>query len=133
MKAAAILFAIALVMWVAVIMLRDNRAHGQDCELGAWGCQHHENHGEYQGWRAKNGGGCCNGEDCRPVRARPDGDGGWSIWVPEFREWLPVPDYAVGAPDKFKDGRSHACTSKPGKSWPSAFHIFCFSGTGSKS
>ena len=70
--------------------------------------------------------------DCRPVRARVEDDGNWSVWIPEFRRWVPVPAFAVGEPDRFGDGRSHVCSTKPLPTLP-VFHIFCFSPTGSKS
>lgn len=108
-------------------------ARADDCELGAFGCGHQEQHHQYQQWKPKSGkGSCCNGDDCRPVRARLEDDGSWSVWIPEFRRWLPVPAFAVGDPDRFGDGRSHVCSSKPAP--PSqVFHIYCFSPTGSKS
>lgn len=109
------------------------RAQAQDCEYGAFGCGHAEQHHQYQEWKPTTGkGNCCNGEDCRPVRARTEDDGSWSIWIPEFRRWIPVPAFAVGEPDRFGDGRSHVCSTKPMLTVP-VFHIFCFSPTGSKS
>lgn len=92
------------------------------CEEGAYGCGHAENHELYKDWKnTKTGGSCCNGEDCRPVRATKDEDGDWRIFIPEFknvtvghalqRGWLYVPPSQVQAPDRFRDGRSHACTS----------------------
>ena len=110
-----------------------SRAQVQDCEYGAFGCGHAEQHHQYQEWKPSTGkGSCCNGEDCRPVRARSEDDGSWSVWIPEFRRWMPVPAFAVGEPDRFGDGRSHVCSTKPLPALP-VFHIFCFSPTGSKS
>ena len=110
-----------------------SRAQVQDCEYGAFGCGHAEQHHQYQEWKPSTGkGSCCNGEDCRPVRARVEDDGSWSVWIPEFRRWVPVPAFAVGEPDRFGDGRSHVCSTKPLPTLP-VFHIFCFSPTGSKS
>ena len=104
-----------------------------DCEYGAFGCGHAEQHHQYLEWKPTTGkGSCCNGEDCRPVRARVEDDGSWSVWIPEFRRWVPVPAFAVGEPDRFGDGRSHVCSTKPLPTLP-VFHIFCFSPTGSKS
>jgi hypothetical protein len=117
----------------AVTAVPSRPAKAQDCELGAFGCGHAAQHEQYEGWQPKNGkGSCCSGEDCRPVRARAEWDGSWSVYIPEFHRWLPVPDYAVGEPDRFGDGRSHVCTSRPMPPSPT-FHIFCFSPTGSKS
>lgn len=115
----------------AVSMCTPKPTRAQDCEYGAFGCGHAEQHEQYQQWKPKSGNGsCCNGDDCRPVRARLEDDG-WTVWIPELGQWVPVPPYAVGDPDRFGDGRNHVCTSppRPGQS----FHIFCFSPTGSKS
>lgn len=129
------------VAWLGVVALiaawtmptSSSRAQTQDCEYGAFGCGHAEQHHQYQEWKPRTGkGNCCNGEDCRPVRAREEEDGSWSVWIPEFRRWVPVPAYAVGEPDRFGDGRSHVCTTKPMPMLP-VFHIFCFSPTGAKS
>jgi hypothetical protein len=110
-----------------------SQAQTQDCEFGAFGCGHAEQHHQYRDWKPSTGkGSCCNGEDCRPVRARVEDDGSWSVWIPEFRRWVPVPTFAVGEPDRFGDGRSHVCSTKPLPALP-VFHIFCFSPTGSKS
>lgn len=129
MKAVVILFGIALLMGAAIAIKKGRAA---DCEYGAFGCGHHENHLQYEGWKTKTNGSCCNGDDCRPVRARPEDDGTWSVWIPEFRQWIGVPSYAVGEPDRFGDGRSHVCSSRPVVGLP-VFQIFCFSPTGSKS
>lgn len=123
------------VMLVAAMALQAPRgkAQAQDCEYGAFGCGHAEQHHQYQDWKPTTGkGNCCNGEDCRPVRARTEEDGSWSVWIPEFRRWIPVPAFAVGEPDRFGDGRSHVCSTKPLMTVP-VFHIFCFSPKGSKS
>lgn len=111
----------------------DVPAQSQDCEYGTFACGHAETHHLYQDWKPNTGkGNCCNGEDCRPVRARTEEDGSWSVWIPEYRRWIPVPEFAVGSPDRFGDGRSHVCSSQPLPTLP-VFHIFCFSPTGSKS
>ena len=124
---------LVLVMLVASVMMPASRSRAQDCEYGAFGCGHAEQHHQYQEWKPSTGkGSCCNGEDCRPVRARVEDDGSWSVWIPEFRRWVPVPAFAVGEPDRFGDGRSHICSTKPQPALP-VFHIFCFSPTGSKS
>lgn len=130
MKTAALLFAIVLIVGAAISAMH-NRARAQDCEVGAFGCGHQKQHHQYEGWRTKTNGSCCSGEDCRPVRARLEDDG-WSVWIPEFGRWVPVPAFAVGEPDRFGDGRSHVCSSRPVIGLP-VFHIFCFSPTGSKS
>lgn len=36
-----------------------------------------------------------------------------------------MPSFAVGDPDRFGDGLSHVCSSKPDPDKP-LFHIFCF-------
>jgi hypothetical protein len=127
------LFSAFLLVLVLGPFVTPRGAQAQDCELGEFGCGHAQQHREYEGWKPKsNNGNCCNGEDCRPVRARAEWDGSWSVWIPEFSRWLPVPDFAVGEPDRFGDGRSHVCSSRPMPPSPT-FHIFCFSPTGSKS
>ncbi len=102
-------------------------SQAQDCEYGTFGCGHHENHDAYKQWFSPKGASCCSGEDCRPVRARQRIDGDWEIWIPEVRMWLLVAPDKLDAPDKFKDGRSHACTSKPGNSMMPIPIIYCFS------
>ncbi len=112
------------------LMLMFGRVSAQpaDCVVGAYGCGHEENHDQYKDWKQEGGMSCCSGEDCRPVRAKQDADGNWLIWIPELRRWDPVPADAMQEPDRFHDGRSHACTSKPtnpmagGRVW-----IYCFS------
>lgn len=121
---------VALLPVVVAAALASARA--QACEFGAFGCGHGEQHHEYKDWRMRNGASCCSGEDCRPVRAILEDDGTWSVYIPEFRRWVPVPAYAVGDPDRFGDGRNHVCSSKPVVGMP-GFHIYCFSPTGSKS
>ena len=123
-----------LMVLIAAGMMPTSRSQAQtDCEYGAFGCGHAEQHHEYLEWKPTTGkGSCCNGEDCRPVKARVEDDGSWSVWIPEFRRWVPVPAFAVGEPDRFGDGRSHVCSTKPVAALP-VFHIFCFSPTGSKS
>lgn len=115
----------------ALFILLSGSLAAQDCEYGAFGCGHQENHEQYQGWKNGTGGSCCNGKDCRPVRARQEDTGEWSIWVPELRRWEKVPFYAVQAPDRFHDGRSHACTADP-NNWRiiqtiSPLPVYCFS------
>lgn len=100
-------------------------ARAQDCQPGAFGCGHHQGHDIYKGWKSGKGVSCCSGQDCRPIRAKQDVNGGWHIYIPEFRQWWPVPASAMLPPDKFGDGRSHACTSDPlGPVVPLA--VFCF-------
>lgn len=71
---------------------------------------------------------CCNGLDCRPVRARQDAYGDWSVvWIPEYREWVPVPASAMLPPDQFGDGRSHLCSSDPLDLRLPTMAIYCFS------
>jgi hypothetical protein len=89
------------------------RATAQDCETGTFGCGHHPNHDDYKEWTSPTGMSCCNGQDCRPVRAQLEMSGQWSIWIPEYRQWVPVPATAKMEPDKLHDGRSHACTADP--------------------
>jgi hypothetical protein len=42
----------------------------EGCELGAFACEHEQNHDQYKGWTDMDGAFCCNGQDCRPVRAQ---------------------------------------------------------------
>lgn len=72
---------LAVLSLLAIVERGESRAH--DCEIGAFGCGHTEQHHEYEGWKTRNGASCCSNEDCRPVRARLDDDG-WSVWIPEF-------------------------------------------------
>jgi hypothetical protein len=104
-----------------------SKASAADCEVGAFGCGHHELHDKYKEWQRPDvGGSCCNNMDCRAVRARPDGDGGWEIYLPEYRRWKAVPRKVTMKPDMFKDGRSHVCTGHPG-SWSfEELPIYCF-------
>lgn len=83
-------------------------------------------HEPYTNWRAPDGGSCCNGNDCRPARARQREDGTWQVWI--AGAWRKVPARALLEPDKLKDGRSHVCN--PAYS-PDV--IYCFSPTGPKS
>jgi hypothetical protein len=125
---------LVVAMLIAAGTMPISRSQAQaDCEYGAFGCGHAEQHHQYLEWKPTTGkGSCCNGDDCRPVKARVEDDGSWSVWIPEFRRWVPVPAFAVGDPDRFGDGRSHVCSTKPLPTLP-VFHIFCFSPTGSKS
>ena len=104
---------VALLALIAAWMMPISRSQAQpDGEYGAFGCGHDEQHHEYLEWKPTTGkGSCCNGEDCRPVKARFEDDGSWSVWIPEFRRWVPVPAFAVGEPDRFGDGRSHVCST----------------------
>ena len=80
---------LALVVLVAagVMPASPSRAQPQDCEYGAFGCGHAEQHHQYLEWKPSTGkGSCCNGDDCRPVKARSEDDGSWSVWIPEFRQ-----------------------------------------------
>lgn len=103
----------AFLLGVAFTLLLMASAMAQEPEVGTFGLGHSENHEQYKEWSNKAGGSCCNGQDCRPVRARADMDGKWSIWIPELRTWVPVPERAMLEPDKLHDGRSHACTADP--------------------
>lgn len=120
-------------IFLGLLCLLAYAALAQDCEVGTFGCNHHENHDAYKGWTNRQGGSCCNGKDCRPVRAKQDLDGNWLIYIPELKTWLQVPPQALLPPDKLKDGRSHACTSLPGNPMMPVPVIYCFSPTGSKS
>lgn len=108
------------------------RATAQEPEVGTFGYQHMQNHEQYKEWHNSSGMSCCNGQDCRPIRARPEGDDKWSIWIPEFKQWVPVPASAELKPDILHDGRSHACTADP-HAWleygqdPKKLPIYCFS------
>jgi|GEM_PF-3165290 len=117
-------------------------AHAEDCQEGAYGCGHQENHEKYKNWNARpmsrdgkptKDGNCCNGEDCRPVRARQGLDGGWEFWLPEWGKWVAVPQDAVDQPDRFHDGRSHACTSTLSPLLPGNIRVYCFSPAQQKS
>ena len=109
MRNGALLILLSLALPAAVLM----PARAQDCETGTFGCGHHANHEQYKDWTNQAGMSCCNGQDCRPIRARPEGEGKWSIWIPEYRSWVPVPASAKLGADLLKDGRSHACTANP--------------------
>lgn len=121
-------------------------ARSQDCQEGAYGCRHQENHDKYKDWKNENtGGSCCNGQDCRPVKATKDEEGNWRIFIPELKDvtisdairkgWLYVPPSQVQKPDLWHDGRAHACTSPvypPGSPAIAGFgyqpipNVYCF-------
>lgn len=119
-------------------------SRAQDCEVGSFGCGHEQMHEQYKDWNGRklgpNGlgglGSCCSGTDCRPVRARQDMAGNWQIWIPELHRWADVPESAMNEPDRFHDGRSHACTADP-LNWSrygtSPLPIYCFSPAEQKS
>ena len=115
-------------------------ARDDACDYGAFGCGHAQYHELYKNWNARpvpgssGKGNCCNGQDCRPVRADQDATGNWSIWIPEWHDWVKVPPAAVDTPDRFHDGRSHACTSTPYRDRPGKYLvIYCFSPAQQKS
>ena len=122
----------AIIPWLLVVLgilgvlAFAPKARAQDCEMGAFGCQHQENHEQYKGWTDNRGGSCCSGEDCRPIRARHE-ERGWQIYIPEMRRWIDVPQSALMPPDRFNDGRSHACTSKPNNPMMPEPKVYCFS------
>ena len=61
---------LVLVMSIAawVMPTAPNPAKAQDCEYGAFGCGHAEQHHQYLDWKPNTGKGyCCYGDDCRPV------------------------------------------------------------------
>jgi hypothetical protein len=107
------MLALAFIAGFVAALLLVSHAMAQEPEVGTFGYGHMENHEQYKDWHNASGMSCCNGQDCRPVRARPDGDGKWSIWIPEYHAWVPVPASAKLQPDLLKDGRSHACTADP--------------------
>jgi hypothetical protein len=123
--------------WAESYAQPNAQLYAQDCEYGQFGCGHHENHEEYLKWKTPQGGSCCNGKDCRPVRAKQDHTGAWLIYIPELKDtshdpWVLVPPAALQSPDRFKDGRSHACTADPAN-WSRYFQynptlpVYCFS------
>lgn len=141
MRAILLLFALALVAGAVISAVK-----AQDCEEGAYGCGHQENHDKYKGWKSNSGGSCCDGKDCRPVHARQDEDGRWEVYIPEFKGmthgdylvkgWLKIPPSQVQAADRWKDGRSHICTSPiyapdspvaRGFQYPVLPNTYCFS------
>lgn len=100
MKAAALLFAIAMIMWsAAMVLMKPARAHDP-----------------YTQWLDRRGFSCCDKRDCAPVRADYTPTG-WQVWI-EGR-WVPVPaDAVLDIPSP--DGRSHACMA-PGAIQPRCF------------
>jgi hypothetical protein len=100
MKAAALLFALVVIMWCAIAALR-KPAHGHDI---------------YSDWKDRRGYGCCHDRDCRPVRADLT-EAGWRVWI-DGRWVLVPPDAVLTIPSP--DGRSHACIS------PGAIEPMCF-------
>lgn len=127
-----------IVMVVVLVALAWRPASSQDCEVGSFGCGHEQMHPEYSDWKQKGSeASCCHNTDCRPVRARATFDGVWQIYIPEFRRWVDVPASAMQEPDRFHDGRSHACTADP-TNWllysrGAPLPVYCFSPTGTKS
>lgn len=136
MKHSAAIPVLFILLGLLAIVAFAPKARSEDCPVGAFGCGHAEQHEQYSAWRNKDGGSCCSGTDCRPVRARTTMDGTWQIWIPEWHEWADVPARAMNEPDKFKDGRSHGCTADP-NNWrrysTDPLPIYCFSPTGTKS
>ena len=76
-------------------------------------------HDIYSGWKTDKGVGCCNGSDCRPVRALQDYDGSW-VAVVDGR-LVPVPPSQL-LKIRSPDGRSHWCGKKINDTWIT----FCF-------
>ena len=76
-------------------------------------------HDPYTDWKQPgSGASCCNGQDCRPVRAYVGEDGLWRAW--DGVRWLKVPADKLLPVDFAKDGRSHLCSTADG-------HVYCFS------
>lgn len=115
------------VIGAGLLWLGARPAMAQHCEPGAFGCDHQEGHERYRVWKNGQGGSCCNGHDCRPVRARQDTLGDWHVFIPEYRRWVPVPASAMLPPDKLGDGRSHLCSSDPLDARLPTLAIYCFS------
>ena len=104
-------------------------------ELGDFGHRHSEWHHWYDS--AEDGGPlmrphqphikCCE-VDCRPTKARSNGDG-WEVWVD--REWVAVPHDRIkritpkGLPIKTPNGMAHVCASKK-QTWARSIEIYCF-------
>lgn len=120
---------------LAVYSILPGGSYAQDdCVAGSFGCGHAQMHPQYKDWQQKNGGSCCNNQDCRPIRAKQDWNGNWEIYIPEAKTWIPVPQNALQQPDLFHDGRSHACTANPasyvgdsGYGGIYSLPIYCFS------
>jgi len=105
------LFAATLIITAAVAAPGPARA-----QSGAHGDGHAEMHHVYKEWQDNRGFGCCDDQDCRPVRADP-GPLGWRVWIDG--RWVAVPpDTVLGISSP--DGRSHVCMS-PGAQEPRCF------------
>jgi hypothetical protein len=107
--------------WAAFWFIAAVAALIADCQAKAQSGEHGDGHAEmhsaYEHWKDRNGYGCCDDRDCRPVRANVVGDGRWSVWIDG--RWLPVPpDAVLRIPSP--DGRSHVCMA-PGAVEPRCF------------
>jgi hypothetical protein len=98
----AMLFSAVLIITAAVAVPGPARA-----QSGGHGDGHAEMHHAYKEWIDNRGFGCCDDQDCRPVRADP-GPLGWRVWIDG--RWVAVPpDTVLGITSP--DGRSHVCMS----------------------
>lgn len=100
-----------LVINVAMAALGQARA-----QSGAHGDGHAQMHEVYKEWIDNRGYGCCDDQDCRPVRA-DSGPLGWRVWIDG--RWFAVPSDAVLTIPS-PDGRSHVCMT-PGAQEPRCF------------
>lgn len=115
------------------------RGWAQDCQEGAYGCGHQENHQQYKAWHRDSstdaygtshpGMSCCDEGDCRPTRAFLGDDGLWRAW--DGIGWVKILPEALLKPDILGDGRSHLCAPRRNAA-SEPFPAYCFSPTGPK-
>lgn len=120
MKAAALLFALVVIMWCVIAAFK-KQAHGQD---------HHPLHRDfYRTWKQPGTDvGCCNarmagpfgGEtgDCEPTKGEVR-NGQWFAWLRQESRWLPIPDAKVLRERNPNVFDAHLC-------WTPASGILCF-------
>ena len=115
MKAAALLFAIVLIVGAAIAATRAQDGHSR------W-------HHYYQHWKQPGTGiSCCNarvigpnGEDltgdCEPTRMEIRG-GGWVAWLRQESRWIEVPDAKVIREPNPSSEEGHLCAVKQMGGW----------------
>jgi hypothetical protein len=74
---------------------------------------------------------CCNGHDCKPVRAYYGEDEFWHIYVEEYNDWFIVPTSQIRK-EPTPDLSCHACYGK-GMGMGPRINVFCFFPCGVKS
>lgn len=97
-----------------ILMLFVFDVKAQQCEIGDFGCRHHDYHNFYQ--TGENGGpimrpdnptiSCCDG-DCRPTKVKYEGD---KIFAYVDRKWVHIPQSKIKEIKK-PDSLAHICAT----------------------